>query len=343
MAKCVNRNAKGFTEISKAFNGDIGASIAISKWQTANNTDEIPSVTELKSYTDNRNALFSLRKRGLGETIIKNLFDNEIIKYKTYNKEKELSPGFYINRSNLSEVDNKIQSLNNYLKNVGVPSSFYTIIEYPGKYFRVNFNIKSLDNLNALDKIAPRQELTLEDPFYNSIFNRDDRTNTSLIIGRLSDRFPTLKTEVITEMELKTLYSDVVENSNLPFSNINSFVKGNTVYLVKVKLASLGFKGPVRLKNIYKKIKKKNFYLVPPDVALRTRLEFKEQKNSNWLRFATPMNSLIDSDNTPHLIKLGKALNSYFIETYWSYPDAIFYPHNEFVFVKNDFQKNKNK
>ena len=115
------------------------------------------------------------------------------------------------------------------------------------------------------------------------------------------------------------------------------------VYLVKVKLASLGFKGPVRLKNIYKKIKKKNFYLFPPDVALRTRLEFKEQKNSNWLRFATPMNSLIDSDNTPHLIKLGKALNSYFIETYWSYPDAIFYPHNEFVFVKNDFQKNKNK
>lgn len=235
MAKCVNRNAKGFSEVSKAFNGDIGASIAISKWQTANNTDEIPSVTELKSYTDNRNALFSLRKKGLGESIIKNLFDNEIIKYKTYSKEKELSPGFYINRSNISQIDSKIQSLDNYLKNVGVPSTFYTIIEYPGKYFRVNFNLKSLDNLNALDKIAPRQELTLDSPFYNAIFNRDDRTNTQLIIGRLSDRFPSLNIQVITETELKTLYSDIVENSNLSFNNINSFVKGNTVYLVKDK------------------------------------------------------------------------------------------------------------
>ena len=35
------------------------------------------------------------------------------------------------------------------------------------------------------------------------------------------------------------------------------------VYLVKVKLASLGFKGPVRLKNIYKKIKKKKLLSCP--------------------------------------------------------------------------------
>ena len=106
------------------------------------------------------------------------------------------------------------------------------------------------------------------------------------------------------------------------------------ICLVKIKVAALGFKRPVKLKDIYKRIKKKNLLLVPPDVALRARLQFKEQKSGNWLRFATPMNSLIDSDNVPHLVKLGKALNSYFIETYWSYPGAIFHPHNEFVFIK---------
>ena len=106
------------------------------------------------------------------------------------------------------------------------------------------------------------------------------------------------------------------------------------IFLVKIKVAALGFKRPVKLKDIYKRIKKKNLSLVPPDVALRARLQFKEQKSGNWLRFATPMNSLIDSDNVPHLVKLGKALNSYFIETYWSYPGAIFHPHNEFVFIK---------
>ena len=31
------------------------------------------------------------------------------------------------------------------------------------------------------------------------------------------------------------------------------------------------------------------------------------------VRFATPFNSLIDSDGVPHLPKLGKALGKYFI------------------------------
>ena len=49
------------------------------------------------------------------------------------------------------------------------------------------------------------------------------------------------------------------------------------------------------------------------------------------LRFAVPFDSMIDSDGVPHLPKFGKALERYFLETYWSYPDAIFHPHNEFV------------
>ena len=108
------------------------------------------------------------------------------------------------------------------------------------------------------------------------------------------------------------------------------------VNLYKIKISSLGFKKPTTLKNIYKKFKKNNFECVPPDIALRTRFFYNEQKTSEWLRFATPMNAMIDSDKTPHLPKLGKALNKYFIETYWSYPGAIFHPHNEFVVTKKN-------
>jgi hypothetical protein len=64
-----------------------------------------------------------------------------------------------------------------------------------------------------------------------------------------------------------------------------------------------------------------------------SRLIYKEQPNGEWLRFATPLNSMIDSDKVPHLPKLGKSLGLFFIETYWSYPKAIFHPHNEFVFL----------
>jgi len=107
------------------------------------------------------------------------------------------------------------------------------------------------------------------------------------------------------------------------------------VYLFRVKVVDLGFNKPTTLKKIYKKLKEKNYNLVSLDIALRTRLIYKEQKKGEWLRFATPFRSMIDSDNVPHLPKLGKALGKYFIETYWSYPGAIFHPHNEFVVMKN--------
>mgnify|MGYP005993953953 FL=1 len=114
--------------------------------------------------------------------------------------------------------------------------------------------------------------------------------------------------------------------------------------LYKVKVKHLGFKKATKLKYIYKKILSNNYSLVPPVLALRTRLFYKEQKTGEWLRFATPFNSMIDTDKVPHLPKLGRALKKYFIETYWSYPDAIFHPHNEFIVTKkNDISKSKNK
>lgn len=101
--------------------------------------------------------------------------------------------------------------------------------------------------------------------------------------------------------------------------------------LYRIKVSELGFKRPTKLKYIYSSIIKNNFKLVTPDVALRARLVYLNQKKGEWLRFATPFNSMLDTDGVPHLPKLGRALGKYFIETYWSYPHAIFHPHNEFV------------
>tara|TARA_Y100000816_G_C26081736_1_gene570207 strand:+ start:790 stop:1284 length:495 start_codon:yes stop_codon:yes gene_type:complete len=127
--------------------------------------------------------------------------------------------------------------------------------------------------------------------------------------------------------------------------NIFKNKKNNIIYnyknyeLYKVKVSDLGFSRATKLKNIYFRIKKINYSLVPPDVALRTRKLYKNQKRGEWIRFATPFNSMIDNDNIPHLPKLGSALGKLFIETYWSYPDAVFYPHNEFIITKE--KKNK--
>ena len=114
----------------------------------------------------------------------------------------------------------------------------------------------------------------------------------------------------------------------------NLLIDNKNYNLYRIKVRKLGFDRPTKLKYIYKKIKKNNFDLVPPVLALRTRLFFKKQRVGEWLRFATPLNSMIDTDGVPHLPKIGKALGKYFLETYWAYPNAIFHPHNEFVITK---------
>ena len=122
---------------------------------------------------------------------------------------------------------------------------------------------------------------------------------------------------------------DIIKNKKNSFT-----LKKEKVYLYRIKVKNLGFKKATKLKYIYKKIKSKKFKLVSLDLALIARVKYKNQKKGEWLRFATPFNSMIDSDGVPHLPKLGRALNKYFIETYWSYPNAIFHPHNEFIVCK---------
>ena len=108
------------------------------------------------------------------------------------------------------------------------------------------------------------------------------------------------------------------------------------IYLVRKKLEDFGFDGPTELKMVYSQIQKNGFELVNPEIAIFTRILYDDQPKGEWLRFATPMRAMIDSDGVQHLPKLGQALGRTFIETYWAYPQAIFHPHNEFVMVKNN-------
>ena len=58
-------------------------------------------------------------------------------------------------------------------------------------------------------------------------------------------------------------------------------ISDNDYYLYRIYVRDLGFKKATTLKSIYKKIKEYNFELVPPDIAIRTRLIYLEQKKVN--------------------------------------------------------------
>ena len=117
----------------------------------------------------------------------------------------------------------------------------------------------------------------------------------------------------------------------------NSYEFDKTAFpirLLRKKVADFGFKGPTELHKIYREIETAGFQLVPPEIAIFSRKLYLDQPTGEWLRFATPLDAMIDSDGVPHLLKLGAALGHHFIETYWAYKNAIFYPDNEFVVVE---------
>tara|TARA_B100000795_G_scaffold261913_1_gene239214 strand:- start:362 stop:829 length:468 start_codon:yes stop_codon:yes gene_type:complete len=107
------------------------------------------------------------------------------------------------------------------------------------------------------------------------------------------------------------------------------------IELVSINLKTdLKINSPEKLKDVYKKLKTKGYKLVAPEIAIYSSLYLKKQKPGIWLRFAVPLNSMVDDDGIPHLPKIGHGLNKRFIETYWSYKDAIFHPHNNFIVMK---------
>ncbi len=124
---------------------------------------------------------------------------------------------------------------------------------------------------------------------------------------------------------------NIIKKYNYSFSDYNGSIK-----LCRIKVQELGLNQQTTLNEIYKQLQNKGFKLVAPEIALYSRLIYNDQPTGEWLRFATPMDSMIDTDNVPHLPKIGKALNTFFIETYWSYPKAVFHPHNEFAVIKEN-------
>jgi len=107
------------------------------------------------------------------------------------------------------------------------------------------------------------------------------------------------------------------------------------INLKKVSLKELGFTDFQVLTKIYQKLEDLNYKLVPPEIALYSRILQLDQPKGSWIRFATPIDQMIDDDGVPHLPKIGYALNTYFIETYWAYENAVFFPHNEFIVIDN--------
>jgi hypothetical protein len=137
---------------------------------------------------------------------------------------------------------------------------------------------------------------------------------------------------ILDNLKKKFILSHWIENIYLNKKNKIEILCGKFNFY-RITVSELGFKGPTELQNIYNELKNHKFTTVPPYLALHLRFYYNEQKKGEWLRIATPLHALYDTDGIPHLPKLGQGLDKLFLETYWAYPKAIFHPHNDFVVI----------
>ena len=76
------------------------------------------------------------------------------------------------------------------------------------------------------------------------------------------------------------ILSPWIENIYLNKKN-NIILTRKPYNLYKIKVSKLGFKKATKLKDIYKLIIRNKYKLVPPEVALRARLLYLDQKKAN--------------------------------------------------------------
>jgi len=138
--------------------------------------------------------------------------------------------------------------------------------------------------------------------------------------------------DCLKHLRTKAICSEWIEDIFKKRKN-KSYAKYKNLEIHRINLKKLGFKKPTTLKKVYSKFKNK-YKTIPPEISLYLRLIYKNQPKGEWLRIAVDFDAMIDSDGVPHLPKLGRALGKNFIETYWSYPGAIFHPHNDFLVIK---------
>ncbi len=115
--------------------------------------------------------------------------------------------------------------------------------------------------------------------------------------------------------------------NKVPFSQ-----KKQTLDLVVVTVAELGFPDYAKTKQIFDAAQKQGLSLCPAEVGPQLRLQYKDQPRREWNFIA--MQPIVDSDGDPPLFILFRARDaSLWLDARFGHVNYPWYGHYRFVFV----------
>tara|TARA_R110002012_G_scaffold142603_3_gene300691 strand:- start:3075 stop:8666 length:5592 start_codon:yes stop_codon:yes gene_type:complete len=218
---CYNKNTAQYKALQEKYTNPMVVDSIISKWQSANKSDEIPTLVQTDKYLDQQQVAFDLKKRTYKESLLANLSRKNII--------SKYQGEYFVNNTNQNtlRLDRRLLYSNRdkvlaLLDHWNVPRESVMITPTP-KSFRVEVD----ENMFTRRDVMPQ-------------VNNKNKTHILGIVQHLNEMFPDLVVNVATIDEAQEYYDSLPEwqKSKVPFNKVNSYYVNGQVVLIKGRVTA---------------------------------------------------------------------------------------------------------
>jgi len=216
MATCININAPEFQAIKKSLGSEVKAYSAVSTWQEANNSTDIPTYDDIKEMYNVQKALVEDNMDVFKKQLLGNLLKLDLV------VKDELDADNYniVIQGTDVEIESKAEKIQNYLSVNNIPSSavnfkiVQNLTEDRSEYEKYHGNIFLDVNEEYLDE---------EDIIPETRSNYSPKTTH--ILEHLGNILPQVNIEEIPSWEGEAFFNNIPERirGNVEFDEVKSF------------------------------------------------------------------------------------------------------------------------
>lgn len=212
MSRCPNKNTAEYKALLSEFGSMIKVNNLIINYQDANNTEDIPSVVDVRNYLRSRRSFIKSQKQDFKAHI-----ENNIIRLGIGVRTNE---GVYLYKSEDPDTAiNNLQRAKRFLESNNIAYGGQNAVQF-----------LELDNTYLLR--IDEDNLSVDD---SSLKNLDSsRGRVISIINHFAKIFPNLDIQILNQTEAARLYDNLPskQKADVPFSDVKSFYYNGVAYII---------------------------------------------------------------------------------------------------------------
>ena len=233
---CFNQNTAEYKALLDQYDIPIVVDGHIQNWQTANRSNIIPSVLQIKDLLNRQELLRNIKTREFSETVLANLgrlqlgSDKRGIAHQFNNK-------WYINNSNPKTGENSLMQLN---KNKRAVMDYLTLWNIPMESVTFSRN-ETIDP--STNETVYSETIDID---FNMLMPQDiitdtkskNNTHIDLLLSQLKQVFPQIQIKSISVNQAEKHYESIPDSKRVPFEKVNSYYYQGTAYIIEGRVTS---------------------------------------------------------------------------------------------------------